>query len=410
MEKFKKYLILSQIVPEKRVKFYVNWVPKFYFSCKKVPGEAVTQNEIDEYLNSLSKHCEEWQVKQASDAIHLYLFHLRRGSVKPGWKNVAPDQAWKAASDETVRMLRLRRRSLSTERIYLVWLRSFYRFVKGKSPERLNNTDVKDFMIHLTADKKVAPSTQSQAFNAILFFYRFVLDQHIDDLHGVLRAPRRRRLPVVLTKQEIDAIFGHMRDTNLLMAKTIYGCGLRLNECLKLRIKDVDFNRNRLTVRAGKGDKDRITILPESIKPALHTHIKLLWALYLKDRKMNVSGVELPFALERKYPKAGQEWPWQWVFPAKSLSVDPRSKIIRRHHRHPSNLQKHLKRAAKRAGIPKRITVHTLRHSFATHLLEDGYDIRTIQELLGHSSVKTTMVYTHVAAKNLMGVKSPLDQ
>ncbi len=194
------------------------------------------------------------------------------------------------------------------------------------------------------------------------------------------------------------------------MAKTIYGCGLRLKECLKLRIKDVDFNRNRLTIRAGKGDKDRITILPESIKSPLDTHIRLLWALYLKDRKMNAPGVELPYALERKYPKAGQEWPWQWVFPARSLSVDPRSKIVRRHHLHPSNLQKHLKRAARRARIHKRITVHTLRHSFATHLLEDGYDIRTIQELLGHSSVKTTMVYTHVATKNLMGVKSPLDQ
>jgi len=161
---------------------------------------------------------------------------------------------------------------------------------------------------------------------------------------------------------------------------------------------------------AGKGDKDRITILPESIKPILDAHIKLLWALYLKDRKMNVPGIELPYALERKYPKAGQEWPWQWVFPAISLSVDPRSNIVRRHHLHPSNLQKHLKRASKRAGIHKRVTVHTLRHSFATHLLEDGYDIRTIQELLGHSSVKTTMVYTHIAAKNLMGVKSPLDQ
>jgi integron integrase len=371
---------------------------------------VVTQNEIDGYLKNLSKHCEEWQVTQASDAIHLYLFHLRRGSVESGWRNAQPDEAWKAASDEIVRMLRLRRRSLSTERIYLVWLRSFYRFVKGKSPASLNNTDVKDFMIHLAANKKVAPSTQNQAFNAILFFYRFVLDQQIDDLQGVIRAPRRRRLPVVLTKQEVNAVFGHMRETNLLMAKTIYGCGLRLTECLKLRIKDVDFNRSRLTVMAGKGDKDRITILPESIKPALDAHIKLLWALYLKDQKMNVPGVELPYALERKYPKAGQEWPWQWVFPARSLSVDPRSKIVRRHHLHPSNLQKHLKKAAKGAGIHKRVTVHTLRHSFATHLLEDGYDIRTIQELLGHSSVKTTMVYTHVATKNLMGVKSPLDQ
>jgi len=410
MEKFKKYLILSKIVPENKVNFYVNWISKFYFSCKKVPGQPVTQYEIGEFLNSLSKYCEDWQVNQAADAVHLYLFHLKRDTVEPGWKNASADQAWKAASDENVRMLRLRRRSLNTERIYLVWLRSFYRFVKGKAPQHLNNKDVKDFLIHLAADRKVAPSTQNQAFNAILFFYRFVLDQQIEDLQGVLRAPRRRRLPVVMTKQEINQVFSHLRGTNLLMAKTIYGCGLRLNECLKLRIKDIDLNRSRLTVRAGKGDKDRITILPESINSALVARIKLLWALFLKDRKMNVPGVELPYALERKYPQTGQQWPWQWVFPARSLSVDPRSKIVRRHHLHPSNLQKHLKKAAKRAGIHKRITVHTLRHSFATHLLESGYDIRTIQELLGHSSVKTTMVYTHIATNNLMGVKSPLDQ
>ena len=311
MEKFKMYLISSQILPQKKVKFYVNWVSKFYFSCKKKPGAAVTQNEIDAYLNNLSKYCEEWQVTQASDAIHLYLFHLRRGSVEPGWRNAQPDEAWKAASAEIVRMLRLRRRSHSTEKAYLSWLRSFYRFTKGKPPESMNNADVKDFMIHLAADRKVAPSTQNQAFNAILFFYRFVLDKQIDDMQGVLKARRKKSLPVVLTIQEVNAVFSHMRETNLLMAKTIYGCGLRLNECLKLRIKDVDFNRSRLTVMAGKGDKDRITILPESIKPALDVHIKLLWVLYSKDRKMDVSGVELPYALERKYPKAGTEWPWQ---------------------------------------------------------------------------------------------------
>jgi integrase len=193
------------------------------------------------------------------------------------------------------------------------------------------------------------------------------------------------------------------------VSKFYYSCKKDPSTAVTQNEKDVDFNRSRLTVMAGKDHKDRVTILPESIKPALDAHIKLLWALYLKDGKMNVPGVELPYALERKHPKAGQEWPWQWVFPASSLSVDPRSKIVRRHHLHLSNLQKYLKKAAKRAGINKRITVHTLRHSFATHLLEDGYDIRTIQELLGHSSVKTTMVYTHIAAKNLMGVKSPLD-
>jgi integrase len=213
MEKFKKYLTLSQVVPEKKVKFYLNWVSKFYFSCKKDIGASVNQKEINDFLRDLSKHCEEWQINQASDAIHLYLFHQRRGSVAPSWKKAQPNQAWKAASDEMVRMLRLRRRSLSTERVYLTWLRAFYRFVKGKSPADLDNTDAKDFMIHLAANRKVAPSTQNQAFSAILFFYRFVLDQQLDDMQAVLRAPQRRRLPVVLTKPEIDSVFSKLRET-----------------------------------------------------------------------------------------------------------------------------------------------------------------------------------------------------
>ena len=200
-----------------------------------------------------------------------------------------------------------------------------------------------------------------------------------------------------------------MSSTNLLMAKTIYGGGLRLQECLNLRIKDVDFKRHRLIVRAGKGDKDRETLMPKQIKEDLGDHIRKIWKLHAQDQENNVKGVYLPHALERKYPSAGKEWPWQWVFASHKLSVDPRSKIKRRHHRHPSNLQRAIKKATRQGSISKRITVHTLRHSFATHLLENGYDIRTVQELLGHASVKTTMIYTHLSQKNLMGVKSPLD-
>jgi len=409
MDDFKKYLLPKQIV-SKKTHYYLNWVLQLYVFCKKDPGTQVLSNEISRYLSQLSKSQEEWQVQQARDAISLYMFFQRRKSVCGVKQKANPGLQWKVLADEMVRMLRLKHRSLSTEKTYLSWLRSFYQFIKGKSPDDLASSDVKDFLTYLAAERKVAHSTQNQAFNALLFFYRHIVEIDIEDLHEVIRAPRRRRLPVVLTPHEVGEMFKHMKGLNQLMARLIYGCGLRLRECLNLRIKDIDFNRRCLAVRAGKGDKDRQTLLPESLVKDLYDHIKSLWTLYDQDEHAHVAGVYLPHALHRKYPNAGKEWAWQWVFPSQSLSVDPRSKIVRQHHIHPSNLQRHIKWAAKRAGIVKRVTVHTLRHSFATHLLENGYDIRTIQELLGHSSLRTTMIYTHVAGKNLMGVKSPLDQ
>ena len=273
----------------------------------------------------------------------------------------------------------------------------------------MNQSDVKDFLTYLAVDRKVSSSTQNQAFNAILFCYRHILDVSIDGLDAVIRAPRRRRLPVVLSKQEVIDLFKQLNGGNLLRARVIYGCGLRLQECLNLRIKDLDFKSHRVTVRGGKGDKDRQTLLPEKLIGDLNDHIRHVRTLYNKDQKNRVAGVYLPYALERKYPNAGKEWGWQWIFPSEKLSIDPRSKIVRRHHVHSTNLQRAVKNAAKQVGIIKRVTVHTQRHSFATHLLESGYDIRTIQELLGHSNLRTTMIYTHVAGTNFMGVKSPFD-
>jgi integron integrase len=212
-----------------------------------------------------------------------------------------------------------------------------------------------------------------------------------------------------LTKSEIERLLKNLDGVYLLMAQIIYGGGLRLNECVQLRIKDIDLERGYITIIAGKGDKDRQTILPSSMKDELNKHIQTIHSIYESDRSNDVPGVELPNALERKYPNAGKEWIWQWLFPARSLSMDPKSKIFRRWHIFPSTIQKHIKKASMKAGIAKRATVHTLRHSFATHLIEDGCDIRTVQDLLGHTSLKTTMIYTHVANKNKLGVKSPLD-
>ena len=262
---------------------------------------------------------------------------------------------------------------------------------------------------HLAVEQNVSASTQNQAFNAILFLFRHVLDKDIDNIADAVRAKRNRRLPVVLSRSEIDRLFAQMRGVNLLMARLIYGCGLRLQECLQLRIKDVDLEREALMVRSGKGDKDRETVLPSSLKPDLEAHLKEVKTISEADRAAGSPGVMLPNALERKYTNAGKEWAWFWLFPARTNSTDPKTGIRRRHHIYRGNLQKVVKTAGKRAEIPKRITVHTLRHSFATHLLEKGYDIRTIQDLLGHTDLRTTMIYTHVVSKNRHGVVSPLD-
>jgi len=407
VEHFRTYLLSKRIVPEKKLAYYVSWITRFYAFCDKNPGDDVSSEEIAGFLKHLTKNREDWQVDQANEAIQLYLYYNQRKCQNKA--DLGTNNQWKAVAQDMVRMLRLKHRSLSTEKTYMGWLRSFYRFLNGQSPYALDSSHVKDFLSYLAVERNVSSSTQNQAFNAILFLFRHVLDNDIDDISGAVRASQKRRLPVVLTKQEVFRLFDHLNGTNLLMAQLLYGCGLRLLECLRLRVKDIDFERGCLTIRSGKGDKDRETVLPESLKNDLRKHLESVVTLFEKDRKDNVAGVELPGALERKYPNAGKEWSWQWVFPSGTLSVDPRTRQIRRHHIHPSCLQKETKRAALAAEFTKKVTVHTLRHSFATHLLEKGYDIRTIQELLGHTNVQTTMIYTHVATKNKLGVKSPLD-
>jgi len=370
----------------------------------------LTSVQTDQCLTKLSKTYESWQVEQAALALKIYRYYVKTISTPEHSITAGEKEQWQFVANEMKTMLRLKQKALATERTYMSWLRRFYRFVQGKSPYKIDSNHVKDFLSFLALDQKVSKSTQNQAFNAILFFYRHVLEQQIDELKTVVRAHHSRRLPAVLTKNEITDLFSHIHGTHRLIASIIYGGGLRLRECLNLRMKDVDLENGFLTIIGGKGDKDRKTLLPRKLKKDLVEHIERVRLLHHKDRQNNVPGVALPQALERKYPNAGKEWIWQWLFPSGKLSEDPRSGIIRRHHVYPSTLQKKIRQAAKTARIAKRVTVHTLRHSFATHLLEDGYDIRTIQDLLGHASLKTTMIYTHVAAKNKIGVKSPFDQ
>jgi len=357
----------------------------------------------------MTKRYEDWQVKQADTALRLYDYFL---SINKSPSSDAPSEkeSWSVFEEKMREALRLRHRSLSTEKSYLIWLRSFKAFVNEKSPDELTGRDLQDFLSSLAVEKKVSSSTQNQALNAIVFFYRHVLDKNIDQELSAVRAKQRRHLPVVLTSREIQRIFDQLSGTNKLMAMLIYGAGLRLHECLQLRVKDVDIEQNLLIIRSGKGDRDRRTLLPESLKDNLIKHLSEIRSFYDQDRENDIAGVWLPGALEKKYPNAGKEWGWFWLFPSKSLSIDPRNHTVRRHHVHPSLLQKTFKVAVGKAGITKQVSIHTLRHSFATHLLENGYDIRTIQELLGHRNLHTTMIYTHVASKNVLGVKSPLDK
>jgi integron integrase len=305
--------------------------------------------------------------------------------------------------------MRLKHLSFRTEKSYLSWIVRFESFVKGKDCSAVTEEDLKAFLSYLAVERRVAPATQRLAFNALLFLFRNVLGVEINGLGSVVRSRVAKRLPVVLTKEEVRKVFAHLERTHLLMATIIYGAGLRLQECLSLRVKDIDFARNCLTIRCGKGGKDRETVLPESVCQELTRHLGSVHALYDRDRDKSVAGVMLPDALERKYPSAGEEWGWQWVFPSANLSIDPLSQVVRRFHLYPTTLQKAFRQAVRDAGIVKHATIHTLRHSFATHLIEKGYDIRTIQELLGHSDVSTTMIYTHVATKNKLGVTSPAD-
>ncbi len=274
----------------------------------------------------------------------------------------------------------------------------------------MGEKEIAQYLSHLATQKQVSASTQNQALNAILFLYREVLHIEIDELDGIVRPKRSKRLPVVLTREEVADILEHLHGLHWLMASLLYGSGLRLMECVRLRVKDIDYARNEIIVRDGKGKKDRITMLPISLKGSLTAHLKRVRLQHQADLRNGNGDVELPFAIARKYPNISREWGWQWMFPATRIHYHEESGLWRRHHYHSTALQRAMKEAVRRSGVIKPASCHTLRHSFATHLLEAGYDIRTIQELLGHRDVSTTMIYTHVLNRGTRGVRSPLDE
>ncbi|MBC2696554.1 MAG: integron integrase [Desulfobacteraceae bacterium] len=311
--------------------------------------------------------------------------------------------------DQVRNATRVRHLSYRTEQAYVHWIKRFILFHNKRHPSEMDETYVSEFLTFLAVKRHVAASTQNQALSAILFLYRDVLKQELGWVNDVERAKKPERLPVVFSKQEVESILLRIEGTKWLMASLLYGSGLRLMECLRLRVKDVDFEYNQVVVRDGKGQKDRITMLSVSSKEPLKKHLAKIKAIHEADLKAGFGKVYLPYALHRKYPNADQEWGWQYVFPATKFSKEPRSGIVMRHHLDESTLRRAVKAAIRSAGITKNGSCHTLRHSFATHLLENGYDIRTIQELLGHKDVTTTMVYTHVLNKGGKAVRSPLD-
>ncbi|RJP64421.1 MAG: integron integrase [Comamonadaceae bacterium] len=303
--------------------------------------------------------------------------------------------------------------SLQTEKAYLYWVRFFIRW-HGRGgvmqhPRDMGAAEVEAFLNMLANERQVSPSTHNQALSALLFLYREVLAVDLPWLNGLNRPPQKRRIPSVLTRAEVATLFGFLDGEIALLAKLLYGSGMRLMEGLRLRIKDVDFDRQVIVVRDGKGGKDRVAMLPQSLAPALKVQLLHARAVWDTDAKAQRGGVETPHALEKKYPKVGHTWGWFWVFSSPTLSVDPRSGVERRHHLYEERLQRAIKKAAAQAGFCKPVSVHTLRHSFATHLLQAGTDIRTVQELLGHSDVSTTMIYTHVLKVAAGGTVSPLD-
>ena len=355
MKDFAVFLRETRGIPDTRIPYYLHWVSRYHQFVQENSAESVG---TDGFARELGNRHEDWQVRQAMSAVRLYRRYRTYERFRPAnERSAAPPESaqWRETQEETIRVIRLHRLSYKTEKAYMGWIRRFSGFRPEKDPCQLREEDVKEFLTHLAVERRVAKATQRQAFNAILFLYRHVLDVEITGLDGAVRSKIPRRLPVVLTREEIARVLSRLPGCHRLMAGIIYGGGLRLQECLELRVKDVDCLQNRMTVRAGKGDKDRQTLFPESLREDLRRHLESVRSIYDKDRKNGEAGVSLPYALQTKYPSA------------------------------------------------------TLRHSFATHLLENGYDIRTVQELLGHSHLETTMIYTHVAHTRFLGVKSPME-
>lgn len=404
---FNQHLIIHTSVPDHQRPYYVQWVRRFLSTYGEVP-RAGRQEALIAYDRKLVRRFENWQVEQALQAVRHYWHFLDRDTLRKAVREHG------AEDDEIVgefrRVLRLQHKAVRTEKSYVGWVRRFLTVMGPMRRADISADHVRHFLSYLAVERRVAVSTQNQAFNALLFLSRYVLDFDIDGLASTIRSRKPRRLPVVLTRQEARAVIGHLPQPHKLIAQILYGAGLRLEECLNLRVADIDADGYTIAVRRGKGGKDRLTVLPESLKTDLKAHLSRLRRRFEHDRAARLVGVFLPDSVLNKRPGAATEWSWYWLFPATRPSVHPQTGRPGLYHLHHSAFARALTAAGREAGLRKRISSHVFRHSFATHLVEAGYDIRTVQELLGHRNLQTTMVYTHVAKANQIRVVSPLDR
>jgi len=418
LPKFQEFLRSTSLVKEKYIPFYANWARKF-LTFSENQGNLSHDIQVRKFLDLLRGHqnISDWQVRQAENAVQLYVNQFMEGrkwpsSSTPLEKNGNPSTISQILSYMR-EALRIKHYAYRTEIAYLEWVEKFYTYTinvkKTDAPGGWDSVDVRNYLSHLALKQKVASSTQNQAFNALIFLFRHVLKADLKDLNKTVRAKRGQRLPVVFTIDEIQKLFKSVNGENLLILKLIYGSGLRVMELVRLRVKDVDFGSNLIIVRNAKGDTDRSTILPESVKSELKLHLEKVKKMHEKDVASGLGEVYMPDALARKYRTAAQEWHWQYVFPSAGLSADPRGEKIRRHHKSEKAIQSAMSITLRKSGIPKHASVHTLRHSFATHLLMKGVNIRVIQELLGHKNIETTMIYLHVIRELNGAPESPLD-
>ena len=417
-------MLVNKGVPKKYHYYFAKWLRYYVDFCGKYGFNQLNKETLVYFIEKLKeKKQTDPQQKQAIHSISLYYElesnNFRRNKVfKNKSKKISTKKEdlkstkanWISVYDDLSAEIKLRHYSVSTLKTYTTWTRQLQSFTKSKDPQLLSTSDVKSFLTFLAVDKKVSASSQNQAFNALLFFFRHVLKNEFGDMKDIPRAKRKPYIPVVISREEIDKIISNLKNPYDLVVKLLYGCGLRLFECLDLRVNNFNFDTGILTVHDGKGKKDRTIPLPEKIIKELKEHLESVIALHQKDLDTGYGGTFLPDLIDKKYKIAAKELAWQWFFPAKTLTLVTDINEYRRYHLHKSHVQKAIRRAVSKAKIPKRASAHTFRHSFASHLLQANYDIRTIQELLGHSDVRTTMIYTHtIKSQTIKEAKSPLD-
>jgi integron integrase len=416
LQQFAEFLLKAQLVRPNGAPYFVRWVRQF---LSRPASDEPLLDQVRGFCEDLERtgSAADWQVRQADHALRVYFVNfLKRTDWHRRPASTVVDERGNASPLEALELLRARVRtrhySYRTECTYVDWVRRFLDYAateQGVPHPRVTSETVRDYLAHLALRRQVSASTQNQAFCAILFLCREVLGVNVENVAPGVRAKRGDRLPIVLSMPETVALLDAMSGTPRLMAGLIYGGGLRVTECCELRVKDLDFDQGLVVIRRGKGDKDRSTLLAEFGREELRAQLRESAALHESDRRAGLAGVWMPDALDRKYPNAGRELAWFWVFPSRTLSTDPRAGVVRRHHLSDSVVQKAVKAAALKARIHKPVSVHTLRHSFATHLLLNGVDIRQIQEYLGHANVETTMIYTHVVKDLRNPPRSPLD-